>query len=158
MMRRSDREEIIAIKREAEAAGCVTWMMNDFSGKGNGSCSCCGCCCHALRAVKLFNLPGMISRPHFLPAREASRCALCRKCAAICPMEAWTVVDQALIFHQPRCIGCGLCVTACKLGALKLAPVPYVQPVAERWGSPMLRLMPFYLRNSVKIWVQRLFE
>ena len=74
MMRRVDRAEMIAIKRDAEENGCVTFVMNVGTGpRGNGSCSCCGCCCHALRGISELSVPGLISRPHLEPAPEGRK-------------------------------------------------------------------------------------
>jgi ferredoxin len=158
MMRKADRAEIIEIKHRAELEGSVTWMMNENDDhRGNGSCSCCGCCCHALRGVKDFNTPGLLSRPHFLPARDAATCTLCGKCVKACPMEAWTLADKILTFNQPRCIGCGLCTLSCKVGALTLEPVPDAQPPNESFNKLMLGMTPSYLKNSFRIWVKRLF-
>jgi len=47
-------------------------------------------------------------------------------------MRAITITDNARIDPE-RCIGCGLCVTACDFEALRLVPKPeedrYVPPV-----------------------------
>ncbi|MDP8256021.1 MAG: 4Fe-4S binding protein [Candidatus Alcyoniella australis] len=158
MMRRIDRDELISIKREAEQAGCVTWMMNSGDiDKGNGSCSCCGCCCHALRMVRDFNTPGLISVPHFLPALDAQSCNSCGSCVRICPMDAWTLADGHPLFDRARCIGCGLCVTACKQDALHLEPLDEAKPPTGSWNGLLLKGLPSYLGNSVRVWAGRLF-
>ena len=92
LMRQVSKKEALAIKREAEAHGMVNWMMNVRSTKGQCSCSCCGCCCHALRMINEFNAPGSIAPPHFLPRLDASKCTSCGLCAKNCPMGA-IVVD-----------------------------------------------------------------
>jgi hypothetical protein len=49
-MRPASRAEALEVKKNAEQHGCMTFMANDFGDpRGNASCSCCGCCCHALR-------------------------------------------------------------------------------------------------------------
>lgn len=158
MMRKTDRAEVIAIKREAEKAGCVTWMMNGTGGKyGNGSCSCCGCCCHALRGVKEFNTPGLISKPHFLPKYDPDACTLCEECVDICPMNAWSLSGNQMSFNRARCIGCGLCVGACDFGALELTPVDEVVSPVRSMKILLLGMSPGYLTNSVRVWAKRLF-
>lgn len=158
LMRRSDRQEILAIKREAEEEGCVTWLLNEVGEKrlGNGSCSCCGCCCHALRSITQFNTPGTISQPHFLPQLDAEQCVGCQRCVKACPMGAWTMTEQGLHFDAVRCIGCGLCVVACRVNALTLQTVQDARPPQESWFSFLLKLAPAYLTMTVREWSRRL--
>ncbi len=159
MMRRADRAEIVEIKRRAELEGCVTWMMNESDDhRGNSSCSCCGCCCHALRSVTTFSIPGLLSRPHFLPARDAAKCTLCGKCARACPMGAWTLAGKTLTFQQPRCIGCGLCTLSCNSDALTLEPVRDAQPPFASLNRMLLGMTPGMLKNSFRVWAGRLFS
>ena len=56
--RQVSKQEMLDIKREAEAHGMVNWIMNVAATKGQCSCSCCGCCCHAMRTIKEFNAAG----------------------------------------------------------------------------------------------------
>jgi len=159
MMRRVDRDEIIEIKRNAEREGCVTWMMNEGgSWRGNISCSCCGCCCHGLRVVRDFNLPGLISKPHFRPVAVHEKCTVCNVCVKVCPMDALSIVGDRLEFNQARCIGCGLCVVSCKVDALKLEPVHDARRPTEGWGRLLLELTPSYVSNSFRVWAKRLFS
>jgi electron transport complex protein RnfB len=159
LMRKADRQEIIEIKHNAEEHGCVTFVANEIGNKrlGNGSCSCCGCCCHGLRSITQFNTPGMISKPHFLPVQEREKCKLCKKCVNICPMNAWTVSGEELQFKKIRCIGCGLCVLACKFGALSLQESDDARPPQDGWLPLLLKLAPSYLTATVRVWAKRLF-
>ncbi len=159
-MRRVDREEALEIKREAEKAGLVTWMMNDRSAKYfRCSCSCCGCCCDALRQISEFNAPGFIAPPHYLPHLHASRCDGCGKCAKACTMGAISLVgegERKVHRHiQERCIGCGLCVVACPRGALFLREVPaYRQPPAN-FLAYIARYGRNFAINSLREWLSR---
>jgi len=156
LMRSVDREEVIEIKRNAEKHGCVTWMMNDrYDRRGNVSCSCCGCCCHGLRTMNQFSQPGLISRPHFMPSRDEEKCDLCGKCARICPMGAWKTIGAAVYFDSQRCIGCGLCVTACKKEALELKPVADPGMPEKDFSSMFYKSIPGFLANSFRIWLRR---
>ena len=92
VLRQVSKKEALEIKREAESHGLVNWMMNVESPRGQCSCSCCGCCCHALRAVNEFNAPGFIAPPHFLPRLDPAKCVSCGRCAKNCPMGA-IIVD-----------------------------------------------------------------
>ena len=157
LMRPSDRQEVIEIKKEAEHEGSVTWMSNEAGDpRGDVSCSCCGCCCHNLRAISEFDAPGMISKPHFMPELIEENCKYCGACERVCPMGAWTVGKQDIAFARHRCVGCGLCMTACKLEALEFKALPTAPEPESGWSSLLLKMAPGYIVNSTKIWAQRL--
>lgn len=152
------RAAALDIKREAEAHGMVNWMMNVQSKGGQWSCSCCGCCCHALRMVNEFNAPGLIAPPHFLPQFDKFRCSHCGKCAKVCPMGAIVVdTQQKKYTHlRERCVGCGLCALACdQRFALSMQPVPNYRLPYRSWFSLIAHALPGTLLNNWKIQRQR---
>lgn len=155
-LRKADRGEVIEAKRIAEENGCVTWMMNGMNSKqGNYSCSCCGCCCHALRTITQFNMPGLFSDPHDRPGLDAGACNNCGACVRACPMGAWKISGGALHYDSPRCIGCGLCVSACKLNALELSAAPGAKNPDSGAGALMLKILPVFAANSFRVWARR---
>ena len=160
LARRTDREEVLEIKRDAEEQGCVTWLMNAIGDpRGDWSCSCCGCCCHMLRAVSEFNVPGLISKPHFMPKRSAGTCTLCGKCVEACPMGAWVVAGEDELKHaRMRCIGCGLCALACEFDALELRTVEDASPPEGSYRSLLWKVAPGYLVNTVRVFAKRVFS
>lgn len=155
-----DKKEAVAIKREAEASGLVSWMINEESGRySNCSCSCCGCCCHMMRTVTEFNLPAMIAPPHFRPAFDLSQCDRCTMCALRCPMGAITVDTKTKthVYNPKRCVGCGQCVVACdKKHAVRMdAVADYKLPPAD-YKSLLLKMTPNALRTALKVWLSRI--
>ncbi|MBN1955342.1 MAG: 4Fe-4S binding protein [Anaerolineae bacterium] len=157
--RRVTKRDVIEIKAEAEAAGLVTWVSEiDVAGRRNGiSCSCCGCCCHAMRTVSEFSAPGMFAPPHFLPQVDLAACTYCARCARACPMGAITVDTRNKSYQHAaeRCIGCGLCALACdRQQAIEMVPNPdYHKP--PQGLSALLQLAPSYLRNTWSAWRKR---
>ncbi len=154
-----DKKEAIEIKREAEAAGLVNWMINEESGKmGSSSCSCCGCCCHMMRTITEFNMPAMIAPPHFRPNFNLVTCDHCAKCARVCPMGAITVDMKGKTHaHQlERCIGCGQCVVACdKKHAVQMDAVADYKKPPGNYASLFARLTPNMLRTALSVWRSR---
>jgi Pyruvate/2-oxoacid:ferredoxin oxidoreductase delta subunit len=149
------RKEALAIKHEAESHGMVNWLMNVASTKGQASCACCGCCCHAMRMVNEYNAPGMFAPPHFLPEFDAAKCTSCGKCAKQCPMGAITVdLEAKTLKHSvPRCIGCGLCAVVCESRkAVAMQPVPEYKMPYRSWFSYMFHGIPGMVRESWKTW------
>jgi electron transport complex protein RnfB len=156
-MRQVEKRDALEIKAEAEAAGLATWMTEGELGKsiGGASCSCCGCCCGALRTISEFNAPGIIAPPHFMPKVDLIKCTYCGKCAKVCPMGA-VVVDvkgKSYLHLAERCIGCGLCAVACdKQHAIQMEPTPKYREPPRSLLSALLQIAPNYLRNAWSVW------
>jgi len=152
------KQSLIEIKREAEESGLVTWMINEESGVHSScSCSCCGCCCHMLRTVSEYNSPGWIAPPHFMPERDPANCDYCGKCARNCPMGAITVdVKNRTFLHEPaRCIGCGLCKTACeKQGAIQMQPSQKYKQPYKGWRQLFTATVPRHFMSAFKVWMK----
>jgi Pyruvate/2-oxoacid:ferredoxin oxidoreductase delta subunit len=158
IVRQVSKQEMLDVKRQAESEGMVNWMMNVASSSGQNSCSCCGCCCHAMRSVSEFNAPSMIAPPHFLPRIDAARCTYCGKCARACPMAAIIVDVQGKTQRhlEARCIGCGLCSLACRpQGAIRMEAVPDYKLPYKSWFALLSRAVPKMLATSWKVWRQR---
>ncbi|MGA2063843.1 MAG: 4Fe-4S dicluster domain-containing protein [Thermoguttaceae bacterium] len=153
-LRQVSKEEMRDIKREAEARGMVNWMMNVRVTKGQSSCSCCGCCCHAMRTVSEMSAPGFFAPPHFRPRLDPARCIACGRCAARCPMKAVLVDVQAKSYRclPERCIGCGQCVLACdRQRALSMEAVPDYKLPYKSWFRLLGRVVPGMLRRAWRV-------
>ena len=55
-----------------------------------------------------------------------------------------------------RCIGCGLCATACKeQQAIRMEPVPDYQLPADSWFGFISRTLPAAAGNALSEWLSR---
>ncbi|MBN1179083.1 MAG: 4Fe-4S binding protein [Anaerolineae bacterium] len=156
-MRQIERRDVLALKAEAESTGLATWVSEVALGRvaGGASCSCCGCCCHALRTISEFNAPGLIAPARFVPVVDDGKCTYCGKCAQTCPMGA-IVVDRRARSYQylpERCVGCGLCAVACdREHAIAMVPKPGHHEQPRGLIPRLFQLVPNYLRNAWSVW------
>ncbi|MHB8899231.1 MAG: 4Fe-4S dicluster domain-containing protein [Thermoguttaceae bacterium] len=87
-------------------------------------CTCCGCCCGILRALKRAPKPAETASSPFSVDLDRDACNGCGLCAKRCQMEAVGLDGRKAALVTFRCIGCGLCVSACPTGALSLVRKP----------------------------------
>ncbi len=134
MGRRVALEEALEILGKNEEAGLVPSPAN--AQRVGGMCSCCGCCCGVLKAIKLHNHPSSLVKSNYFAQVDQDLCSGCETCIGRCQMEAVYLDDDWAAIDLKRCIGCGLCVTTCPAKALSLRPkspkehyVPPLKPI-----------------------------
>jgi NAD-dependent dihydropyrimidine dehydrogenase PreA subunit len=51
---------------------------------------------------------------------DHQRCSVCGTCIGVCPVDALSLAEQALVIDHESCIECGVCIDECPDGALAL--------------------------------------
>jgi NAD-dependent dihydropyrimidine dehydrogenase PreA subunit len=111
-------EDALEVLRKNEEAGLVPSPAN--AQRVGGMCSCCGCCCGVLNALKLHPHPSSQVKSNYFARVDQDLCSGCGTCMKRCQMEAVYLDDDWAAIDLKRCIGCGLCVTTCPTKALSL--------------------------------------
>lgn len=83
--------------------------------------------------------------------RDVSAAVTCHQCEgapclAVCPVDAITRTDTAVIVNEQTCIGCKLCAVVCPFGAIHpsgtstagVAGIAYPTPTQPQGTSPLL--------------------
>jgi NAD-dependent dihydropyrimidine dehydrogenase PreA subunit len=150
MARRVSKEEFLEAKMRAAEAGLVNLV--DNLENPLQVCSCCGCCCGALRILSQFNIPTIIAKSHFEATIDTKRCIGCGSCDEICPMDAITMQKatprarkKKASIDPARCIGCGLCVSKCdKQKAVTLR-------AREDYKPPAKSMVEYYMNRYCEV-------
>ena len=111
-------DEAMEILYACEKEGLVHNVSN-CEGKIQTLCNCCNCSCAVLKAWNR-GMRNTTSPSRFVVSLDTNLCTLQGDCVKICPVGAHSINSQALETDIEKCIGCGLCVTACTAGALRM--------------------------------------
>jgi ferredoxin len=136
------KEGAYEILSKAEEAGLVHMTSNLESGHGY-ICNCCGCCCGLLRAANM-GIANVVNS-HYYAEIDSYLCDGCGTCAdERCQVNAIEEGEESYKIIKEKCIGCGLCVSACHSEAIQLIhkqPEELVYPVKdeEAWFDERAR-------------------
>jgi len=118
------REEALCILHECEEAGLVH-SVDNRQDSNTYICNCCSCCCGLLRGMVDREAPGAIASSRFVATVDEDACVGCGVCIDRCPLGALDLSDEGVsTVTRMRCIGCGLCAITCPTDALTLQERP----------------------------------
>lgn len=118
-------EELMAKLTECEDASLVPFGTN--SKEISNMCMCDKDSCQLLRNLRKFDKPATEVHAACYAVIDPELCNGCMKCTKKCQIDAIVSPegqeDKKVKIHsvnQDRCIGCGLCVSVCKQGAITM--------------------------------------
>ncbi len=114
------KEEAVSYIKEKLDQGLICCTDNAM-GKNSIICMCCGCCCSQVRGRTRWDNMDAVAPSNFIP-QSGEDCIACGKCEKRCHLDAITVDKELKRFtvDEVKCIGCGVCATACLKETLKL--------------------------------------
>jgi hypothetical protein len=75
------------------------------------------------------------------PRVSVKQCRNCSVCMSFCPEAAIIQAEGHVVIDPARCIGCGECLVACKLGAIKM-----------KWDEDSLRLQEKMAEYALRVY------
>ena len=83
-------------------------------------CCCCGCCCAVLSTARKLPRPAEYFDANYYAEIDGELCNECRNCRDRCQTDAIGHQEGPSSVDLARCIGCGLCISACPGSAIRL--------------------------------------
>ena len=102
-------------------------------------CLCCGCCCGVLKNLKRLPNPARYAASNYFAESDPEMCIGCGVCIDRCQMGAIEMKGDIVEVNNANCIGCGLCVPTCAVAAMRLN----LKPAAERRTPPSDKMEAF---------------
>jgi ferredoxin len=154
-----DVAEGLALLDEAHGRNLVQFGEN-VKNRVSFICNCCGCCCEAMIAARRFGILHPVHTTNFLPVVDLESCTGCGECAAICPVEAMTMVSANDPLHPRKkkakldenlCLGCAVCVRVCKTKSLRLVSRPgrVITPLNSAHKAVLMAIERGKLQNLI---------
>jgi NAD-dependent dihydropyrimidine dehydrogenase PreA subunit len=126
---RIDAREALRIIDECKTAGLA--QVGDNVKKEIGFlCNCCACCCTLAKGVRTLGIGHAIMSSSWVAAVDTAKCVGCGKCTGSCMVHALDLEEvedggrtrKRVTYARDLCLGCGVCATLCRSGAIAMRP------------------------------------
>ncbi len=151
------REEMRDIVEERREKTLVFFTSNVVPSAQTAICTCCDCCCRALKIHNSFS-KNLIAPPQVIVAVDESVCNSCGKCVTACNTRAHSLENGKHAFKQELCVGCGNCVKVCRNNALRMKENRRYRPPSRSYTGLIARMLPPVLLTGTGITLKRFFS
>jgi NAD-dependent dihydropyrimidine dehydrogenase PreA subunit len=151
------KEEMLDIVAERWGKNLVFFTSNVVPSAQTAICTCCDCCCRALKIHNSFS-KNLVAPPHVIADVDESLCNSCGNCVKACNTYAHSIKNKKHSYNQELCIGCGNCVIACKRKAIRMKENSLYKPPSGSYTKLILNMLPPVLLTGVKIKMKRYFS
>ena len=134
-------EEALEMLKKWEKRGLVHCTSN--AQEMNFICNCCSCHCGILRGIVEMRNPRALMKSNYMARYNDNKCKECYRCVKICPTKAiyhfmarGEKHPERWEINPERCIGCGVCASACpsiKIDLIKVRNEIPEESVAEAY-------------------------
>jgi ferredoxin len=111
-------------------------------------------------AARRFGMLHPVHTTNFLPVVDLETCTGCGECAAVCPVEAMTMVSANDPRHPKKkkakldenlCLGCAVCVRVCNTKSLRLVSRPerVITPLNSTHKAVLMAIERGKLQNLI---------
>lgn len=133
------KEEALRVLDLAEESALVLCPSN--SQQLMSICCCCPCCCPILKYAKIMPRPAAAVQSYYQAKIDPELCSACGQCIDRCQMAAIREGKDSSEVIDGRCIGCGLCASACPTEALIMVAKPAMEaPPKEYFQDTLQRI------------------
>ncbi len=151
------KEEMIDIVAERRAKELVFFTSNVLPSSPTAVCTCCDCCCRALKIHNSFSR-NLVAPPRMVAVVDRSLCNNCGKCVAACNTCAHTCEDKMHKYDRALCIGCGNCVASCSRKAIGMVGNAAYRPPSPTYARLIMNILPPVVLTGIKIKWKRFFS
>lgn len=152
--RTASKEEMIDIVAERRAKGLVFFTSNVLPHSPTAICTCCDCCCRALKIHNSFSRH-LVAPPRAVAVVNEHLCNNCGRCAAACNTGAHSLENRQHRYDRTRCIGCGNCVASCLRNAVGMTENAAYRPPAPNYITLIMKMLPPVILTGLQIKLKR---
>lgn len=151
------REEMRDIVADRWSKNLVFFTSNVMPAAQTAICTCCECCCRALKIHNNFS-KNLVAQSHSVASVDQSLCTNCGICLASCNTRAHSLENRKHTYNPELCIGCGNCVISCRKKAITMKENKRYRPPSGSYTRLIANMLPPVLMTGAAIKLKRYFS